>query len=397
MDDARFAGAPMRFACEEDVAELEGLVRDRMGEKTQAEWMQIFVDRYDVGADPFLTPAEFLEHPQMVMNSRVIELEDAAFGRVKQVGPLVLFSETPGRAEKSAPELAADQALLGGLDGRGPGPVGHQKMGDEAADATRPPFAGVTVLEIAYFLAGPLGATLVAELGARVIKVEPLAGDPYRRVGLEAVHIVAGKESIAVDLKSPRGREILHRLIGRADALVHNFRPGVAERLGMDYATARDLRPDLVYLYAGSYGSVGPESHRAAFHSTPNALSGGGILQAGVGNPPVDDSYPDPCAGIAVGAALAMGLLARQRYGTGQYLETTMLTSSGYVHSNDLVGYPGRPERLIPDQHQQGLHALYRLYRCSDGWICCGRPGEGVGEARNFTGPKRVAHRPSFR
>jgi crotonobetainyl-CoA:carnitine CoA-transferase CaiB-like acyl-CoA transferase len=67
-----------------------------------------------------------------------------------------------------------------------------------------------------------------------------------------------------------------------------------------------------------------------------------------------------------------MGLFARQRYGKGQYLETTMLTSSGYVHSNDLVEYSGRPERLVPDHQQHGLHALYRLYRCADGWLFLG-------------------------
>jgi crotonobetainyl-CoA:carnitine CoA-transferase CaiB-like acyl-CoA transferase len=369
MKEERFAGAPMKFQAETDVIELEELVRGRMREKTQSEWMRLFVEEYDVGADPFLTPQEFLEHPQMVLNGRVTELEDALFGPVKQVGPLVSFSQTPGNIAKSAPQLGEHQALLkrGGFD-----PRSVERQSPERDQARRPPFAGVTVLEVAYFLAGPLGTTLLAELGARVIKVEPFAGDPYRRVGLESVHIVAGKESIAVNLKSPRGQEVLHRLIARADALVHNFRPGVPERLGLDYATASGIKPDLVYLYAGSYGSVGPESHRAAFHSTPNALSGGGILQAGIGNPPVDDSYPDPCAGIAVGAALAMGLLARRRYGSGQYVETTMLTSSGYVHSNDLVRYPGRPERLIPDHQQHGLHALYRLYRCADGWIFVG-------------------------
>ena len=169
--------------------------------------------------------------------------------------------------------------------------------------------------------------------------------------------------------KSAAGREILHRLVGRADAFVHNFRPGVPERLEMDYETLRKIKPDLVYLYAASYGSRGPQSHRPAFHSMPNALTGGGVVQAGKDNAPVDDSYPDPCAGIGVGTALAMGILARQRWGTGQYLETSMLASNGYVHSNDLVQFSGVPPRLIPDHGQHGPMALYRLYRCAEGWI----------------------------
>ena len=120
---------------------------------------------------------------------------------------------------------------------------------------------------------------------------------------------------------------------------------------------------------ASSYGSAGPEANRAAFHSTPNALSGGGILQAGDDNPPVDDSYADPCAGIAVASAIMIGLAVARRFGIGQYLETTMLCSAGFVHSNNLVAYDGAPARLSVDGGQHGLHALYRLYPCSEGWL----------------------------
>jgi crotonobetainyl-CoA:carnitine CoA-transferase CaiB-like acyl-CoA transferase len=372
MKEERFAGAPMGFESESDVTELEEIVCSRMREKTQAEWMQLFIEEFDVGADPFLTPAEFLEHPQMVVNGRIVEIDDPVLGRVRQVGPLVAFGETRSRIAAPAPRLGEHQRLA---EEARPQPDARRTPSATAGTASaraldgRPPLDGVTVLEIAYFLAGPLGTTLAAELGARVIKVEPFAGDPYRRVGLESVHIVAGKESIALDLKSRKGQEVLHALVARADAVVHNFRPGVPERLAMDDPTLRAIKPDLVYLYAGSYGSAGPQSHRAAFHSTPNALTGGGILQAGKGNPPVDDSYPDPCAGLAVGAALVMGLLARERHGVGQYLETTMLASNGYVHSNDLVLYAGVAERLVPDHAQHGLHACYRLYECADGWL----------------------------
>jgi crotonobetainyl-CoA:carnitine CoA-transferase CaiB-like acyl-CoA transferase len=178
-----------------------------------------------------------------------------------------------------------------------------------------------------------------------------------------------GKESIALDLKSDEGRAILQQLIARSDALLHSFRPGVPERLGHDFDTARSINPRLVYVYGGSYGSRGPWNMRPAFHSTPNALCGGCFAQAGVGNPPVDDSYPDPGSGIATATALLLGLWARERTGRGQYVETSMISSAGYIHSDDLVLYDRRPPPRRPDAGQHGLHALYRLYRCADGWL----------------------------
>jgi crotonobetainyl-CoA:carnitine CoA-transferase CaiB-like acyl-CoA transferase/ferredoxin len=238
-----------------------------------------------------------------------------------------------------------------------------------AAKKGRPPLEGITILETAYFMAGPLGSAILAELGARVIKLEPLEGDPFRRTTVEFAQISHGKESVAIDLKHPQARAVLERLVRKSDILLHSFRPGAPERLGLDYKTVQALNPKIVYLYGGSYGSKGPQSQRPAFHSTPNALSGAGNIQAGEGNPPVDDSYPDPCAALGVAVAIAIGLYARERSGTGLSMETTMLTSTGYVQSDMVVQYQGRPEPFVPDHGQHGFHALYRLYPCASGWI----------------------------
>jgi crotonobetainyl-CoA:carnitine CoA-transferase CaiB-like acyl-CoA transferase len=385
-NDPRFASLPFGLPSVSDAEEVEAAIRKAMRAKTQDEWMQIFVEETDVGGDPFLTPDEFLRHPQMVENGRVVVVDDPIIGPVTEVGPLVALEETPSVIHDSAPALGESEGALAGIIAawRSAKTAGTANTADRATTAggattvTRSgehdigndaPLSGLTILELASFLAAPLGSTLLAELGARVIKVEPLDGDPFRKVGLEFVHIGHGKESIAVDLKTTGGQEILHRLIKISDALIHNFRPGVPDRLGLDYEAVRTVNPDMVYLYGASYGSKGPQRHRAAFHSTPHALSGGGILQAGLGNPPVDDSYPDPCGGLAAGTALAMGLLARARFGTAQYLETTMLCSTGWVHSDRLTKYSGLKPLPVVDQQQRGLHALYRLYRCQTGWI----------------------------
>lgn len=367
LDDPRFSAAPLGLRSFEDADALEAMIRAAMKKRTMAEWIEIFSTKYDVGADPFLLPDEFLRHPQMVLNDRVVTLDDPEKGPVTQVGPLALFAETPSRIERPAPRLGEHQGDIDALiaSRRGDQAPPPQGAGWEGQD--RPPLEGITILELAYFLAAPLAATTLAELGARVIKVEPVAGDPFRTSGLEFVHIVAGKESIGLDLKSPEGQEVFGRLVAGCDALLHNFRPGAPERLKVDYASVRAANPDIVYLYGASYGSHGPESHRPAFHSTPNALCGGGILQAGRGNPPIDESYPDPIAGLGAGVALAMGLYMKARCGVGQYVETTMLTSSGYAHSEMLTRFADAPAMPEMDAGQHGLDALYRLYRGSDG------------------------------
>jgi crotonobetainyl-CoA:carnitine CoA-transferase CaiB-like acyl-CoA transferase len=266
--------------------------------------------------------------------------------------------------------------------------------------------SGLTVVELAYYIAGPGAGTLLAELGARVIKVETLDGDPYRRTGLQAAKFLHGKESIALDLKHRAGIAVLHQLVGRADMFMHSFRPGVAERLGVDYATLSALNPALVYLHASSYGSKGPQARRTAFHSTPNALSGAGIIQAGEGNPPVDDSFPDPGSALGAATALLLGLRAREATGKGQALETTMLTSTAYIMSPWLVFHPDSPPPRVADGRQHGLTALYRLYRCARGWLflACARSAQWhalalaldravwLDDARFATEPDRLAH-----
>lgn len=365
LDDPRFAGAPMRMESVEDVERLDSILRTEMRRWDRDDWMRSFTEDFDVGADPFLDRAEFLAHPDMTSNDRVVQIDDPEVGLTTQVGPIALFSESSSTIGRPAPRLGEHDLQ-----------VRRRATESTATSTPRPvvvtrerPLAGLTILEVAYFIAGPLATTLLAEMGARVIKVEPPAGDPYRLTGLQSAKFLHGKESIVLDLKQKEGVRILHRLAARSDAFIHSFRPGVPDRLGLDYSTLRRVNPRLVYLYAASYGSAGPQRLRSAFHSTPTALSGGGILQAGRGNPPVDDSYPDPGAALGAATAMLLGLFARERTGVGQYIETTMLTSTGYILSNELVDYDGAPEWALPDRGQHGLHALYRLYPCAEGWL----------------------------
>jgi crotonobetainyl-CoA:carnitine CoA-transferase CaiB-like acyl-CoA transferase len=201
--------------------------------------------------------------------------------------------------------------------------------------------------------------------------VEPLTGDPYRRMftNENMIRAFQGKDNVALNLKTPEGIAIFYDLVRQADVFIHNYRPGVPERLGIDYETLKAIKADIVYVCAASYGSAGPDAMRAAFNPTIGAFSGNSVFQSGEGNSPKGDQSPDPIAGSGVATGVMLGLAARLLAGTGQYVETSMVNSNVYCNSDDAFAYAGKPKRRVPGKAQFGLEATYRLYQAADGWI----------------------------
>ena len=119
------------------------------------------------------------------------------------------------------------------------------------------------MVESAAIIASPFGASMLADLGARVIKLEPLDGDPFRVMafGVGAARCNTDKESMAINLKSAEGQRIAQQLVANADIFIHNYRPGVPQRLGLDYATLSELNPALIHMSITGYGTKGPERH----------------------------------------------------------------------------------------------------------------------------------------
>jgi CoA:oxalate CoA-transferase len=207
------------------------------------------------------------------------------------------------------------------------------------SDVPGPEFLqGVTVLDFTRVLAGPYCTRLLADLGARVIKVERPRGDDMRTAPLQLdpdrsdqssyfVRVNAGKRSVALDLGHPEGRSVALDLIRIADVVVENFRPGVMARLGLDYAATTRVRPDLVYCSISGYGQTGPWRNRPAFAHVVHATSGLMHLERGEEEPPrvLYLQAADILAGTHAFGAVVAALLRRVRTGRGAHLDVSML------------------------------------------------------------------------
>ncbi|MGE0387463.1 MAG: CoA transferase [Gammaproteobacteria bacterium] len=344
-------------------------VLERTAQFSADELMQRVLADGRVGADLFTATNEGMDHPQARHNGDVIVVHDPDVGRCEQAGPLARMSATPGKP------------------GGGPGPVDPAPAG--RAPLPEAPLTGVTVIEAAAMYAAPFGPALLADYGARVIKVEPLDGDLMRVNRALGIKALQGKESIALDLKHPEGQRIVHRLVGRADLFMHNYRPKVPPRLGIDYATLSRIKPDLIYLYGGAYGDDGPYADLPAYHPIAGAICGNAVAQAGAGFPPpadaaldmeaikhvslrlarANDGNPDCNAALGVATGLMLGLVARDRHGVGQSILTTMLRSNALAMSADWIRHPGKSARGHIDEGLHGTGPLYRLYECAAGWV----------------------------
>jgi crotonobetainyl-CoA:carnitine CoA-transferase CaiB-like acyl-CoA transferase len=366
--DPRFKNGVISSISEEDKAYLISLIDAAYKAKPLQEWIRIF-DEQDVGYALFATTQEFMDHPQVRHNDHVIEVDDPTVGRMEQVGRLVRFVGEEWPLPGPAPLLGQHtQEVLAGLAGAAPEPASAEAF--PPVNMPEGALNGVTVIDLSTYAAAPGGPGILADLGARVIKVEPPEGEPMSSsLGDLFFKLHRGKERICLDLKSAEGREILNQLVAGADIFLHNFRPGVPERLGLDYEALRKVNPRLVYLYASAFGSSGPDAQRPAFDPVVSAMAGAEALQAGEGNPPQDKRVSDHTAYMGVAVAMLLGLRAREVSGESQQLETTMLASAAHLFSDDFLRYEGKPARPLPDKGQYGLGPLYRLYRAGEGWV----------------------------
>ena len=274
------------------------------------------------------------------------------------------------------------------------------------------PLSGVTVLDLCSYLAGPYGCTLLADLGADVIKIESPQGDMLRQfpssLDGESRFFLGtnrGKRALALDLKQKDGLAVLHRMVERADVLVENFRPSVPARLGIDYPRLKKINRRLVYAGLTGYGDKGPLSDKGGFDQVLQCLSGMAVFQGGGADKPqlVLGSVLDYFTSALLAYGVAAALFHRERSGQGQYLSLSLLRSALTIQAGRFVWAEGEGREVARDSGTGGLTgihptrdgALYISVHSNHFWaaLCelIGRP-ELTRDPRCATMRSRAAH-----
>ena len=248
------------------------------------------------------------------------------------------------------------------------------------------PLSGVVVLDLGQYLAGPFAPMVLSDLGAEVIKVEPVRGDGMRPVGKPFLGCQRGKKCVAVDVKRDEGLEVVLRLAELADVVHHNMTKGTAARLGVDYEALRARNPDLVYCNTYAYGPEGPLSELGGLDPLYQAANGMEYEAGPVehGNVPLYSRFgvADTANALASVVGVLAALFHRRRTGEGQELWTSLLNGAA-VFGSDVFLVDGRPGPTRPrlDREQTGVSPCCRLYRTQEGWLQLAALGSGQWQA----------------
>ncbi|HEU0159620.1 MAG TPA: CoA transferase [Hyphomicrobiaceae bacterium] len=244
------------------------------------------------------------------------------------------------------------------------------------------PLSGITVIDLTRVLAGPFCTFLLADLGARVIKVEqPGKGDDSRAYGPfingKSGYFVAqnrGKESIALDLKAAGDVAILHRLLRKADVLVENFRPGAMDRLGFGFAAVHARRPSLVYCSISGFGSTGPQKDRPGYDVIVQGEAGVMDLTGPQDGAPykVGTAIGDLVSGLTASQGILAALYAAKATGKGQHVSVSMyeVVAALLTFNASIYFATGQSPRRRGNEHPTIVP--YETFEASDGWINLG-------------------------
>ena len=250
------------------------------------------------------------------------------------------------------------------------------------------PLSGITIIDLSRILAGPYCTLLLAELGARVIKVEaPQTGDDARQYGpftngksTYFASVNRGKESIVLDLKAPGDREIFERLLDRGDALVENFRPGTMEKLGYGWDTLHKRYPRLIYAAASGFGHTGPYSHYPSYDMVVQGL--GGIMSiTGIPDGPlvrVGTSVGDLAGGLYTAIALNAALLHRERTGEATKVDVALFDCQLALLENAIMRYTTTGEIPGPMGARHPSITPFEAFATQDGHVIIAAGNDGL-------------------
>lgn len=278
------------------------------------------------------------------------------------------------------------------------------------------PLSGIRVVELSTFVAGPVTARLMADMGAEVIKVEAPRGDDWRRTGVsynprfsqEENPVFAiyntGKKHISLNLKTPEGKEAFHRLLEQADVFITNTRPDSLKRLGFSYEDIKELYPELIYAIILGYGEEGPDAAKPAFDTTAFWSRTGFLRDLAVAS---DDYYPinppagvgDTASGYLLLAEISTALYNRERTGKGDYVRSTLFRNGIFcmgtmaIISQKPFGYP-YPRKRSANGVPGGS------YCCADGewiFIATGDPGKTAATIHKVIGRSDLTDNPRYK
>lgn len=233
------------------------------------------------------------------------------------------------------------------------------------------PLSGIRVLDLSAYLAGPYGCAMLADLGAEVIKVEPPEGDNLRKYpstmtghSRAFVGVNRGKRGIVLDLKHPEGRAALLQLVRQADVFVHNFRPSVPSRLGIDWEQLRAINPRLIYCGLTGYGEVGPLKDNAGYDQVLQCMTGIAANQGTLDTPElVYGSAVDYYGASVLALSVSAALVERARTGQGKRLSVSLMQAALTMQSARLVWAEGEPREVSRDMRSGGITGIHPTAR----------------------------------
>ena len=247
---------------------------------------------------------------------------------------------------------------------------------------------GVVVADLSRVLAGPFCAQQLADMGADVIKVESTDGDENRRWQPQLPNghssnyasVNRGKRAMTLDLKSPRGPEVLRRLIERSDVLLHNFLPDTAARLGLAYESVRAVNPRLVYCTINGYGEHGPLRNKPGYDLMVQAFSGTMSTTGFEGGPPVRSgvSFIDMATGIAAYGAIVAALFARERTGKGAWVHGSLLETAVSLLGYHAISWLQGGQLPVKQGSGSSSSVPYQAFECNDGYMLLGAPNDAA-------------------